>query len=114
MRFADEEAPAGSQQRSDDVRPSADVSEPAQGADAREDQIKRRRRQEAQSIVDRALNERKLFTACSVLSKLLRFGEGSGREIQSHHAGGAAAGEREGIRADVALEVHDVEAGDGW
>ncbi|KAJ6782994.1 hypothetical protein PWT90_10899 [Aphanocladium album] len=115
MALADEEpAAAGPEQAGDDARPRGHVGDPAERADAREDDVKGGRGQDAEGVVDGGLDEVSLFAAGPLRGRdeLARLREGGGRKVEPGDGGGAAAREGQGVGANVALQVRDALAGE--
>lgn len=112
VALADEEAPAGLQQTRDDVRPARDVGDPADGADAGEDEVKGGGGEHGEGVVDGGFDKGEAVAAGGGRQRgeLAGFGEGGCRKVEARDRGGAKAGEGERVRRDVALEVHGAEA----
>ena len=111
MPLADVQPPAGAQQRRDDTRPSVDVGQPAERADARVDEIerplveRRRARRTASALHERRLDARGASRACAPPRARARRGRAPVTRAPSRR-------ERDGVGADVALEVDGVEPAD--
>ena len=103
--LADVEPAAGSQQRGDDPGPAPHVGQPAEGADARVDEIERPLVENVERVVRLGLDERRVdVRGDRELPGLLERGPG---EIESGDPG-AESRERDGVGPDVALEMNGV------
>ena len=107
MALADEEAAAWAEQGRDDLRPAADIRQPAERADPRVDEIEAACSEDGGRVVDLRRHEARLGAGLfgqqpCLLDRRLR-------EVETGDAG-AEARQGDGVGADVALEVNGLEA----
>src|SRR5690606_1374858 len=105
---ADEERPTGPQQPGDAHRPGGEVGEPGDGPDAREDDVELAV-QRVGRVLGVRLDERRLEPAA--VGEVTGDREAARGDVDAGDPG-AEPREGEGVGADVALEVEDVEAVD--
>jgi hypothetical protein len=86
-----------------------DVREPAERPDPREYEVEPLGSEHVESRVHLRLDE--LHVALGLLGERSGLGQRRRREVEARHAG-AEPSERDRVRADVALQVHALEAGD--
>ncbi len=109
MALADEEPPARPQETRDDLGPACDVGQPAERADAREDEVEALAAERLGRAVEIGVDE--LDLCADRLGEPLRLRERGRREVESGHAR-AEPGERHRVGADVTLQMDAVEPGD--
>jgi hypothetical protein len=109
MLHPDEEPSARSQQVGDRLRPPADIRQPAQGADTGVHKVEPARTERRDGVVHLGLDEIHLRSDQRRYPPPLC--QSCGREVQPGHAC-AEAGERDGVSADVALQMNAAQPGD--
>ena len=109
MALADEQASAGPQEVGDDLTPTVDVGQPAERADARVDEVEATAPERLGRLVE--LGDDELRVDPGSLGQKPRLLDRRLGEVEPRHAC-AKAGEGDGVRPDVALEVHAVEPRD--
>jgi len=110
MTLAHEQPATGAQQGGDHLGPAPDVRQPADRADAGVDQIATSHPECGDRLVHIAFDEPD--RGAGAQSQGDAGGDRRGREVQPRHRPRAEPGQRHGIGADVALQVHHIEVGD--
>ncbi len=109
VTFANEDESTGAQQVVDHLSPAAHIGQPAQGADAGEDEVESLAAQGLDRGVHIGLDEVDFGTGLSGQCACL--GQRLTGEVQARHVR-APSSQGDRVRADVALQVHSLESGD--
>jgi hypothetical protein len=109
VAFPDEQPPARTQERAHHAGPTPHIGQPTQRSDAGVDEIEAFAAEHLDGAVQVGLDE--LDRLPTVERQLPGDGERRGREVEPRHPC-AEARQRDGVRADVALEVDGIEPGD--
>ena len=104
----DEQPAAGGQQLGDQRTPARDVGQPADRADPGVHQVEPAGAQHVHRVVQVGLDE--VDVRVGALGQRARFGQRRCREVQRGHPGTEPV-QRQGVRPDVALQVHAALAG---
>ena len=112
VTLTEEQPSARPQQIGDDPRPTLDVRQPDQRADPGEHEVEAVPAEHVRSVVELADDEGRT-RAGGASSEVRGGGDRTRREVVSGDGGGAESVERHGVGADVALQVDDVESGQG-
>jgi hypothetical protein len=109
VALAQEKPTAGPQQPGHGPGPPADVGQPAQRADAGEHQVEHAGPQRVDGVVDVGADEVDVGTRAGGQTPGL--GQRGGGEVEAGHPG-TQPRQRDGVGADVALQVHPAYAGE--
>ena len=99
--------PLGLEQACHHARPAVDARQPAQGTDAGVHEVEGAVAEHVGGLVHVGVDE--LHGGPGRIRQPAGLGQGRGREVETGHVG-AQARERDGVGADVALQVHAAQA----